>query len=70
MRCWVSRVWQGSPADIRLGLAQGDSVIAVGEEANYNAKASLDEFMDYLNSLSSGEAATVYVRPYRQHRVF
>jgi len=69
IRCWVTKVWEGGPADIRLGLRSGDSVIGFGEGERYNPKASLDEFMDYLNSLHAGEIATVMVRPYKEKRV-
>ena len=64
-KCWVKYVWQGSPADINLGLKNGDAIIAIGDEMGYNQNASFNEFMSYMNNLPSGKIATVYVIPYK-----
>ena len=61
-KCWIKMVWNGSPADIRLGLDVYDQIYAIGEGSNRVENVSYGDFMKYMSNISSGERATVTIR--------
>jgi len=61
LRCWIDKYWNGSPAEVRLGLNVQDYILGVGAGAQKN-NANYKEFMDYMRQIPSGEVATVTVR--------
>jgi len=66
-RCWIKYALPGGPADVRLGLEGLDKIYGFGEGVNRKTNVTIDEFMDYLNSLSSGGVATVIIEHYYLH---
>lgn len=62
VRCKISRVWAGSPAEVRLGLSVHDYIHAVGEGSNRKENVTQAEFMNYMNSVPSGQKVTVDIR--------
>ena len=60
-RCWINKYWQGSPAEVRLGLDTYDYIVGVGEDGR---NANYDTFMSYMKQVPSGEVATVVVYRY------
>jgi len=65
-RCWIARVWPGSPAEIRMGMEVYDYVYAVGEGDSRIENVSYRQFMEYMKSIPSGEIATVEMERYRK----
>ena len=65
-RCWISLVWPGSPAQVRMGLDYYDYIYAVGEGADRIENVSYKGFMEYMAGVPSGEIATVEVERYRK----
>lgn len=63
IRCWINKYWNGSPAEVRLGLDVYDYVIGVGEGIN-EKDANYKIFMSYMKQIPSGEVATVIVNHY------
>jgi len=64
VRAWISYVWQGSPADIRLGLEPMDKIYAVGEGASRIENVTHQQLMEYMHNIPSDEVATVVVEHY------
>ncbi len=64
MRCWIRYALPGGPANVRLGLEGGDKIYGFGEGAERKENVTIDAFIDYLNSVPSGEVATVVVEHY------
>jgi uncharacterized protein len=64
VRAWIRYVWPGSPAQVRLGLEQGDKIYAVGEGPSRIENATHRQFMEYMKNIPSGEIATVVVEHY------
>jgi uncharacterized protein len=62
IKCWINMVWNGSPADIRLGLDVYDQIYAIGEGSNRINNVSYTDFMDYMADQASGEKTTVVIR--------
>jgi len=62
IKCWINRVWPGSPAQVRLGLVEYDYIYSVGEGSNKIDNVTYVEFMKYMKNLSKGEKATVVVK--------
>jgi uncharacterized protein len=60
-KCWIKMVWNGSPADIRLGLDVYDKIYAIGEGSSRKENVSFDDFMAYLSNSVSGEKVTIEV---------
>ena len=63
-RCWIKYALPGGPADVRLGLEGLDKIYGFGEGANRKTNVTIDEFIDYLNSVPTGEVATVIIEHY------
>ena len=61
IRCWINKYWQGSPAEVRLGLDVYDYVVAVGDDGQ---DANYKTFMAYMKQVPSGEVVTVIVNHY------
>ena len=61
-RCGITKVWRGSPAEVRLGLRPGDYIYGVGNGSDYIDLATYAQFMDYMKRVPPGEIATVTVR--------
>jgi uncharacterized protein len=64
VRAWISYIWQGSPAEIRLGLEQVDKIYAVGEGTTRIENVTYKQFMEYMKNIPSGEIATVVIEHY------
>ncbi len=64
MHCWIKYALPGGPANVRLGLGGGDKIYGFGEEGNRKMKVTIGELIDYLNSVPSGEVATVVLEHY------
>ncbi len=62
--CWIRYALPGGPANVRLGLAGGDKIYGFGAEGNRKMKVTIRELIDYLNSVPSGEVATVVLEHY------
>jgi hypothetical protein len=60
-KCWIKMVWNGSPADIRLGLDVYDKIYAISEGSSRKENVSFDDFMAYLSNSVSGEKVTIEV---------
>jgi len=60
-RCWISLVWPGSPAQVRMGMDVYDFIYAVGEGPDRMENVSYRQFMEYMASVPSGEIATIEV---------
>ena len=63
-RCWINNIWNGSPADIRLGLDVYDNIVSLGEGENKKENVTYFEFMEYMQNIPSGEIATIGVSHY------
>ena len=66
-RCWITYALPGGPADVRLGLEGLDKIYGFGEGVHRKTNVTVDEFMDYLNSISRGDVATVIIEHYYLH---
>ncbi len=64
MHCWIKYTLPGGPADVRLGLGGGDKIYGFGEAGDRKMGVSIDALIDYLNSVPSGEVATVVLEHY------
>ncbi len=64
MHCWIRYAYPGGPANVRLGLDGGEKIYGYGEEGNRKMKVTIRELIDYLNSVPSGEVATVVLEHY------
>jgi uncharacterized protein len=64
VRCWMKDALPGGPADIRLGFEGYDKIYGFGEGASRKENVTIKEFIDYLNSVPSGEVATVIIEHY------
>jgi len=60
-RCWIKRVWAGSPAHVRLGLDEYDYIFGVGRGSKSIKNVSYKGFMNYMKSVPSGDIASVIV---------
>ena len=63
-RCWIKYALPGGAADVRLGLEGLDKIYGFGEGVRRKENATIDELIDYLNSVPSGEVATVIIEHY------
>ena len=63
-RCWMKSALPGGPVDVRLGLEPYDKIYGFGEGADRKENVSYGEFINYLDSVPSGEVATVIVEHY------
>ena len=63
-RCWIKYAFPGGAADVRLGLGGMDKIYGFGEGAARKENATIDELIDYLNSIPSGGIATVIIEHY------
>ncbi|WP_457608692.1 TPM domain-containing protein [Nitratifractor sp.] len=64
MKCLVRAVKPGGPANVRLGLNPGVKVYGFGEGESRKENATYKELIAYLNSVPSGEVATIIVEHY------
>jgi uncharacterized protein len=64
MKCWIKIAMPGGPANVRLGLKGYDKIYGVGEGTSRKMNVTIDELIDYLNSVPSGEVATVIIEHY------
>ncbi len=62
--CWIKYVLPGGAADVRLGLEGMDKIYGFGEGARRKENATIDELIDYLNSVPRGGVATVIIEHY------
>ena len=62
--CWLSSALPGGPIDVRLGLLPRDKIYGFGEGATLKKHVTIRELIDYLNSVPSGEVATVILEHY------
>jgi len=62
IKCWIDRVWPGSPAQVRLGLNVYDYIYAVGEGSQRKSNVTYTEFMQYMKNIPSGSIAVVEVK--------
>ena len=62
--CWLSSALAGGPIDVRLGLLPRDKIYGFGEGATLKKHVTIRELIDYLNSVPSGEVATVIIEHY------
>jgi len=60
-RCWIKRVWAGSPAHVRLGLSEYDYIFGVGRGSESIKNVSYKGFMHYMKNVPSGSIARVVV---------
>jgi hypothetical protein len=63
-RCWMKDAHPGGPAVVRLGFDGYDKIYGFGEGASRKENVTIKEFIDYLNSVPSGEVATVIIEHY------
>jgi len=64
VRCWMKDALRGGPAEVRLGFQPYDKIYGFGEGENRRENVTIREFIDYLNSVPSGEVATVIIEYY------
>ena len=64
MRCWIKYALPGGAADVRLGFEGMDKIYGFGEGENRKENATMDELINYLNNVPSGEVATVIIEHY------
>ena len=62
-RSWITNVWNGEAADVRLGLEVQDYILGIGEGEHAN-DVNYATFMEYMHQIPSGEIVTVKVRHY------
>jgi uncharacterized protein len=63
-RCWIKYASPGGAADVRLGFEGYDKIYGFGEGVSRKENVTIKELINYLNSLSSGEVATVIIEHY------
>ncbi len=64
VRCWLKNALPGGPIDVRLGLEPWDKIYGFGEGTGAKKNVTIRELIDYLNSVPSGEVATVILEHY------
>jgi len=62
--CWINNALPGGPAEVRLGFEPYDKIYGFGEGIDRKEHVTVDALMDYLNSVPSGEVATVIIEHY------
>lgn len=62
--CWIKYALPGGPADVRLGLEGMDKIYGFGEGVSRKENVKIKELIAYLNSVPSGEVATVIIEHY------
>ena len=63
-KCWIEYAVPGGPARVRLGLEQMDKIYGIGDGLERKENVTIEEFINYLNSVPSGEIATVIIEHY------
>ncbi len=63
-KCWIKYAVPGGPAEVRLGLEQMDKIYGIGEGMDRKENVTVKELIAYLNSVPSGEKATVIIEHY------
>ena len=62
--CWIRYALPGGAANVRLGLEGYDKIYGFGEGSQRREHVTIRELIDYLNSVPSGEVATVILEHY------
>ena len=62
--CWIRYALPGGAANVRLGLEGYDKIYGFGEGSQRKENVTIRELIDYLNSVPSGEVATVILEHY------
>jgi len=63
-RCWIKYALPGGAADVRLAFEGYDKIYGFGEGESRKENVTIKELIDYLNSVPSGEIATVILEHY------
>jgi len=63
-KCWIRFAVPGGAASVRLGLNGMDKIYGIGDGANRKEDVPYKEVISYLNSVPSGEVATVIIEHY------
>ncbi len=68
IKCYMKRVWGGSPAMTRLGLQGGESILSIGEGVNKKDNVSFVDFMSYMKNAPTGSIVTLKVQLYKSEK--